>query len=470
MSGVVRMDQPTVHYRGCLWTGPIGRMVIFLAMISLLIPLFIGPGSRASASGGHDGTYFEYDYDQDISKCKGEYSGYDEKTRGTGRYEVIEWGPDSAKVKYSWRASYSNNDGDDRDDNRKGTLEFDLTDRRYLTSEFDLDDPEYRGIPAQEMAVWFYIPPNVEEGNRIHILDSEWRVTDTDKTLWSRWVPRKVIEVTHSSSSSRNDEYGVFDYHFTDRLYFDKETGFFFAERYDEWDHGYYLGAHASFKLTIDLDVTSSSYHIQINWLPFLSVYVGSALAVAGTFWSLCQLWKRFRWRKRERTIKGVDPNSPSQPITVRIYRIRDILDLPQLKNNATTYFEPFLEHWTRKALLMGDPVVAAVSSNTGLVGFGMYNREGSIGTILCRNTQLTEEIRSFLRCKDFFTETRHMIDVTNEMRESPEIMNLIAQSRGETYNLFETNTVYRLPQLYPCKYDSDLVRPMKESDLREVA
>ncbi|MGA1793655.1 MAG: N-acetyltransferase family protein [Thermoplasmatota archaeon] len=440
-----------------------------LLLVSLIVPV-LSPVDLVSAETEPGvGTYFKYKYEQDISKCRGAYSGYNEETEGKGTYRVTEWNQTVAKVKYSWWWDYWSSTEPDDYGERRGTVSFDRATFRYTSDHFDLDDPVYRGIPTTDMYVWFCIPTGVEKGDKLDILDSEWTVTNTDKTLWSKGIPRKVIEVEYEGRANRNDDYGRFSYHFIDRLYFEKRTGFFFAERYDEWDHGTWEGDSASFKITIKLDVYESSYSVEIDWFTMIVVY---SLIILGSL-SIIYLFYIFikwaRWKKRYRVVTNVrEMSTIGGPVdTVYIYRIRKMKGFPHFRNLATYHFEPFLEYWTRKSLSVGDRVVAASTKDHNLVGFALYNKEAKIGTILCRNSELTEMIRRFIGCKDFFTEDKHIVRIKEGFSSYP-ITSSIPNNYKEKdiYNIFETHTVYQLNGIPKCTYDTDLVRPMREADL----
>jgi RimJ/RimL family protein N-acetyltransferase len=152
----------------------------------------------------------------------------------------------------------------------------------------------------------------------------------------------------------------------------------------------------------------------------------------------------------------------------IKMFRVRKMKDFPHVRNNATMYFQPFLEHWARKSLLVKDRVVIAVTDHLGMVGFAIYNREAKIGTILCRNAEMTEMMRRYMGCKDFFTEEKH----TMKASKLASFHSMISSRNKEkdVYNIFETHTVYKLYPLPVVNFDTDLVRPMKKDDLKEVS
>ena len=150
--------------------------------------------------------------------------------------------------------------------------------------------------------------------------------------------------------------------------------------------------------------------------------------------------------------------------------RVWKMKDFPHLNNNATEYFEPFLEHWAQKALLAKDRVAVAVSETHGLVGFALYNREAKIGTVLCKNTEVNETLRAFIGCKDFFSETKHYVRPTASMRRDKSLMRKLERVQNKAYNIFETHKVYEVSDIKKSTYDTNLVRPMTREDLHEVA
>jgi GNAT superfamily N-acetyltransferase len=110
-----------------------------------------------------------------------------------------------------------------------------------------------------------------------------------------------------------------------------------------------------------------------------------------------------------------------------------------------------------------------AVDPQYGLVGVAFYVKEGQIGTILCKHTELTEVLRAYIGCKDFFSEMMHSIQLTADMSQDPYLMAQLNQFGTQAFNVFETHNVYRLDQIRQTSYDADLVRPMREEDTLAV-
>ena len=402
------------------------------------------------------GTFFEYEYEQKIDDGLGEYYGWSEETKGDGRYEVLAWLPDNAllNARYSWE--YENDDLESDSADVNINFEFNQTSRRYTSSSIDLDDEPVASMPPGELAVWFWVPPSVRKGDAVQILDMMGTVTDTDAVIWSKWVPRRAIEVVVKGWGTADPDYGDLEYTYVDRLYFDRSTGMFFAERYIEHDVGTYEGYSAEFDSHIKLDVVESSYEVEVAWGTLAYVYARNLIIIALVLLGIAFVANRVRWAAK--TIPVGTTTSNVQGFTgaerdFKFRRVRKLRDMPRLRVTATEHFGPFLEHWVEKSLLSGDRVAVAIDQSAReLAGIAFYNREGRIATVLCRDMQVNELLRRYIKSKDFFSETRHM------------------WGSGPAYNTFETQRIYRLDGIPDVTYDATVVRPMTEADLGAVA
>lgn len=446
-----------------------GAIAVTLLMV---VPLMAVLASPAAADTPGPGTYFKYEYEQRVRDSTDAYYGYKDDTEGTGHYEVISWGPDEASVAYSWEWTYDNNEGDWKSGSDSGVITFDLATRMYTCDRIDLDDAIYASEPPETLGQWIWVPPDVKKGDKLWILDEEWTVTDTDATLWVGWTPRKLIEVTSSGNWHRDDDYGVFDYTYTDRLYFCKDNGMFYAERYNEHDEGTWLGDYASFNYFIEINVVEASYTPEVDWTEGVITYTFWSFVIFAIFGSIFWVGYRIRWMTKtgsmrtERMVHG-KPKTSSE--TVKVKRVHKMEDLPKVVDQATVHFGPFLGHMIEKTLLAGDRVAIATTQFNDLVGIGFYNKEAKVGTILAKGTEVTETIRKYLKVKDFFTEHKHRIKVRSSYYMSKETISRMAAFDNAAYNVFETHKVYRLEGIKPTTYDPDLVRPMKEGDLPAV-
>ena len=448
----------------------LARRSTAIAIVALMLAMGLAMPLATAASQPKKGTYFEYKYTQRVGDGTGEYYGWWDKTTAEGKYEVLAWGPDEARmsVHHTWR--YRSYDGAPDSGSLDRTFSFNLTDRHYASAQTDLDEPIYNQYAPNELGQWLWVPPGVRQGDSLYILAENWTVRDTDRLLWTRWVPRRVIEVVATGSWNRTDDYGVFAYTYVDRLYFEKTTGMFVAERYDEYDSGTYEGLPAGFHYTIEIDVTEASYKAEVDWATALVAYGKAFLYLFLVLALLFLLYYWGRWHSRVITAR-MDADGDSGSTSVRMSRIWRARGLPVLENSATDHFGGFLEHWVDKSLLCGDRVAIAREANGNrLLGIAYYNKEGRIGTVLCRNTELTEYLRQFVGCKDFFSETKHVIVPSGWMRSDRGLMNKLGKIQNAAYNVFETHNVYRLEPIPEVAFDAALVRPMRVGDLREVS
>jgi len=432
-----------------------------------LLPLAAAMATVASAGSVGPGTWFEYEYKQWVDDCTDAYYGYDESTEGEGHYKVLSWGPDEARVSYDYSWEYENNEYDSDHGGDTGVISFDLDSRLYTCDRLDLDDPVYIGEDPRTLGQWLWVPPDVQEGDRLWILTEEWTVTDTDATLWVGWTPRKLIEVTAEGVWQRDDDYGRFDYSYIDRLYFDQGTGMFYAERYAEYDEGTWEGQYATFSYFIEIDVVAASYVPAVDWLEGFLTYTWWSSVTVLIVGGVAYIGYRIRWMSRTSSmrVETCSGRTFSGTASVTVRRIRKLSQLPPYVNEATEHFGPYLEHMVAKSLLAGDRVAIAVN-NDDLVGIAFYNREAKVGTILARTTEVTETLRKFLKIKDFFSEHEHRIKVRKDYYLSPDQIRDLAKHGSRAYNIFETHKVYRLDSIPVSTYDPSLVRPMTREDL----
>lgn len=447
------------------------RAAVALSVAALMVlPLAAAMASVASAAQAGPGTWFEYEYRQWVDDCTDAYYGYDESTEGEGRYEVVSWGPREARVSYDYSWEYENNEYEHEYGGEEGVISFDLSSRLYTCDRLDLDDPVYQGEDPRTLGQWLWVSPDVREGDRLWILAEEWTVTDTDATLWVGWTPRRLIEVTAEGTWHRNDDYGRFDYTYTDRLYFDRGTGMFYAERYEEHDEGSWEGDYATFAYFIEIDVVDASYVPAVDWVAGFITYTWWTSVTVFIVGGVAYIGHRIRWMSRTSTMR-VETGSGrtfSGTASVTVRRIKKLNQLPPYVNEATEHFGPFLEHMVAKSLRAGDRVAIAVNGDD-LVGIAFYNREAKVGTVLARTTEVTETLRRFLKAKDFFSEREHRIKVRKDYYLSPDQLRDLARHGSRAYNIFETHKVYRLDGIPVSTYDPSLVRPMTRGDLPAV-
>jgi len=433
------------------WAIPFLLMMIATALFGPLVPI-------VAAEGPSTDTYFTYSYHENVDNGVGNYEGWTEETKGTGTYTFLS----SSQVHAHYSYDTSSSDGKKSHHAADRTATFSLATRHYTVRTIDLDD--YDGTNGTQLCIWFYISTSVAVGTPVCILENDWPVTDTNAKIWSNYIPKQnLIEVTHKGVQSRDDDYGTMTYSYSDKLYFDKSSGMFVAERYDEYDSGTYQHLEASFNMHVQIDVTSSSYEFQTDWLTLIGIILTVILVVLG----VCYLIYLIRWRSRTFEVRDLFAQGRSK---VKVRRIRKKEQFPRLPNCATAFFEPYLVHWVDKALACKDRVAVAIDPAYGLVGVAFYSKEGKIGTILCKHTELTELLRSYIGCKDFFSEMRHAIQLTMDMSQDPYLMAQLNKFGTQAFNVFETYNVYRLGEIRPTYFDTDLVRPMRDEDVLAVS
>lgn len=436
------------------WSMPL----LLMAMVAGLLGPLAG---TVAGLGPETGTFFRYDYHQNVDAGSGQYYGYTDQTLGTAHYWVTGRNATEIQMSAVIITDYSNSESKSEHSHLDSKFAFSPTTRHYTTT--DIDDPDYEGMDGHTLCVWFWVPTTIGTGDKVCILDDEGTVISTSATLWSKNVPRhNLILVSLSGTGSRNDDYGQMTIHFTDNLYYDKSTGMFVAERYEETDSGTWKGMYAYFGYHIQIDVTSANYEFDTDWAMVAAITLVVILVVLGTAF----LIYRIRWRTKNVQVRDLFAMGVSR---VKIRRIWKKEQFPRLPNSATSFFEPFLPHWVEKALASKDRVAVAVDPQYGLVGVAFYVKEGQIGTILCKHTELTEVLRAYIGCKDFFSEMMHSIQLTADMSQDPYLMAQLNQFGTQAFNVFETHNVYRLDQIRQTSYDADLVRPMREEDTLAV-
>jgi L-amino acid N-acyltransferase YncA len=424
-----------------------------IACALLLLSPTVAASSFRQASSPQTGDFFEYKLLRKVGDGTGEYEGYWDELRSSGRYEItsIAGGVVSLTATYSW--AFSSNYAPSESGTESRAVKFDAGSRKYVSPKTDLDD--FDTMNASLLAVWFWAPPSSPVGAKVQVLDESYTVTARDSTVWTNWAPVLGMRAEGSGRSQRHDSYGDFSFNWQDTYHFDQASGYVVAIRYEEWDTGSYNGNFGSFKLTEEFDLTSASFPTSLDF-----VTIGGALAwVIGVIAFFLLAARAIRWRSRTFVAPGIGG--------VQVRRIRRMGQFPRGLNEASANFGGFLEDFGRKAFLAGDRVAIAVSPSTGKVlGLAIDNREARIGTILCQDSFVTEGLRRFLKVKDFFTESRHLI---------PESVMTLAASYGETmptryvYNVYETYQVLMLTPVPKVDYDRSLISRMRKEDLGEV-
>src|SRR5687768_16237030 len=110
-------------------------------------PLLLVPSALAAAPPA--GAWFAYSYREDVRGTGGDYVGYSDATRATGRYEVTSVAADEVvfHARYDW--TYANAEGKKERGNEDRTTSFGLPDRRYR-QRIDLDDERLLAMASSE--------------------------------------------------------------------------------------------------------------------------------------------------------------------------------------------------------------------------------------------------------------------------------------------------------------------------------
>ena len=420
--------------------------------LALLISTALVPGAVADPTSRD---FFEYRLHRWVDGDGGTaYAGYHDELRATGRYDILDVSTTaiSFRARYSW--NYQDTEGLRQSGSEDRVVGFDPGTRLYTSARTDLD--EYDSRRADTLSVWFWIWPLPAVGSSITILDVPFTVITHDSTVWWGGLPRDAVELRAQGSGSRADSYGQFTTSWTNTYYFDPETGFVIAERYREFDTGSWQGYSASFHLSEDFDVTATSYAMAVDPIALLV----AILVVEGVLAFLYIVARAIRWRSRA----YYDPTGYVRRGKIR--RLWDMDKFPRLPASASEHFGEFLEDFARRGLLARDPVAVAVVQGE-LAGLAVYDREGKIGLVLCRDSGLTEMLRKFVGAKDFFSEVRHQV---------PESARKDAQEGGvkfpseNVYNVFETFHILALEPIPSASYDAHLLSRMTEADLPQVA
>lgn len=416
--------------------------------------LFVAPAAQADPPAG---ATFQYEFRRRVGNGAGEYAGYSDALDSEGTYSVLAVDGGLARVRATYHWSYSSSEGKSEGGREDREITFRVSDRRYVGGRTDLD--EWDDKDASQLAVWFWIPPSVEAGATVQILDEPYVVVRRDATFSTGSRSVRAIELFHEGTSTRNDDYGTFTFRYEDRYYFDPATGMVIGESYSERDGGSYQGNSASFVLEETLEVSETSYPLVVDWSATLGAlatglgpFVGGGLLLV----LLVILWVR---RPRRVDAEGLGP--------VQVRRLRPgHPPLPAPRAGTTAHFAPFVADFVHKAHLAKDPVAGAFTAAGELVGVGMLSREAKIGTILSPNTDVAECLRKVLGAQDFFAEVRH--PVPGRVRGQFAAASLPLPTEN-AYNAFETYQVLAVAPPPAPAYDTSVVSRLKAEDLPAI-
>jgi len=199
-----------------------------VALVAFIVFILVPPPAAAPFP-SDPGDWFEYDFNTYTDQGEGDYSGYWDEMKSHSRYEIMEVDGDNVTVhrtgSWSFRASDGASDGATFD----SVFYFNLTSRLY-NGPYDVD-----GVYVDPI-IWFWVSPPLANGQIAPILDDTFTVRAADDTIWFGLVPKSAARLESTGTYERDDAYGRFTATYTDRYWFDRETGFIVGELYEERD------------------------------------------------------------------------------------------------------------------------------------------------------------------------------------------------------------------------------------------
>ncbi len=433
--------------------------VVLLGLVCQGLLLFAVSVARADTGTPTQGDWFEYRLVYGLRDGSGWYSDWWEETVVTGKYEITQVIGDNATVhaKYTW--NYRDSYYDEDTDTVERWVNFSLTTRNYTQFQTDMDD--YDAKDGRNLDVWFWIPANMVLNQKVPMLDDNFTVKDEEETIWSSGTPKLSMRLEATGSYSHYYDGKTWTgATYTDKYYVDRDSGYVISERYTEQNSGTFHSMYTRWQWYIEYDITASSFEVAFD-VPLLSgMIIGITAAIVLPTLGIFAIYRYARWRPRTDSFRSYGQ--------VKIYRVRKIEDFPQhLENHATDQFGAFLVDFATKILLAGGRVAVAVAvGKNELVGVAFYNKEEDAGFILCKNTEVTDVLRRFVNCQDFFSEVRHEIpaDMLENMRkfDNPNIP-------PQAFNTFETYQVLKLAPIQQVDYDTNFISYMKPKDLSAV-
>src|SRR2546422_705849 len=228
-------------------------------------------------------------------------------------------------------------------------------------------------------------------GQTLRILDDVFTVISTDATVWNGIIPHRTVQLQASGTYTRNDAYGNFAATYTDRYYFDPDSGFVVAESYEERD----TNPSATFRFRAEVFVTASSYAVPLDLIPLALVDVGvpaaAVLAVAAMI--------RVRRGPSRLRIGAKD-----FPTAVPIPKAKSPADLVGLTSDGSPFFGPFLALLAERSVAERDPVVLALADRQ-LVGLALFDQESAMGSLFASDDAVARVLMKRVKMKNFLAD-----------------------------------------------------------------
>jgi len=423
--------------------------------------------------------FFEYRLNQQVTNGVGAYDGWSDRTTATGHYELEDG---AIWARYRW--SYHSPD-DDRSGDEDRHVPFSSETRRYTSAVVDLDDYDQRSPAADGRGIWWFLPPDSAAGSTARILDDDFVVVGHVPPSVTTHRRESILVERVNGTGTRDDAYGRYVTHITDRYWFDAETGYFLREVYEEHDVGALEGARAEFDVLETTEVTAASYlpGTTATWSVAAPAWgsgdTGNSAYYNSTEYleerardsALRRKWVQFaiavfllvvlgyafyRWRKASR----------KHDFDGKISRIHRVEDL-SAEVGASELLAPLVPHLVRQTLRASLPVYVASTSTPGMGGVALGAPSGEAATIFARDTAACEALRQAIGCAYFFSEVRH--EHSFATRAAAGKHGIILEG-NHAYNVLETHEVLVLrPVPSDTSYDRQLVRRAKPADLPAV-
>jgi GNAT superfamily N-acetyltransferase len=450
-------------------------LVLLLPSIALAQPAPVAEPSTVAQQAASPSGYFQYDLRRSVHGGRFAYAGYSDELVANGRYDVSTEAAERGAIHavYHWR--FDSSDRHERGEEDR-TVAFALPDRHYVGDRTDLDD--YDRTPAFTLATWVWIPPDVEVGASVTILERVFTVVSVGDPVDVAGAPRSAISLSTTGTGSRLDDYGSYSTTFTDQYWFDRATGMFLREQYEEHDDGTFEGEHAAFDVTEHVMVIDASYAPHVGELPHDPVAVAERTEVVATsyaprrshtaFWLGLGIFGAlaisFVYFVYSRASKNHRPTIGGKPIDLEA--LATDAALPALPPETTAHFGPFLAHFTELARRTKNEIVVARASGQPL-GIGFADRDTAVASIFAPSPEICEQLRKQLGATEFFSELRHG-NVESVMAASATTGERLNSSHA--YNVYETYEVLRLDAIPPSlSFDSAVVTRLRESDVPEA-
>jgi GNAT superfamily N-acetyltransferase len=395
-------------------------------MLSLGLPLV---ATGACAGTPQAGDFFEYDYNTFVDQGTGLYTGYSDVMRSHARYHIQSVQGDLATYRGLGSWTFDGSDGTHQSGITDVTPVINLTTRRYASGA-DVNT----SIP--DPAVWFWIRMPVSVGQTVPVLDDMFTVVSTDAAVWDGVVPHRTVQLQASGQYQRKDAYGSFTATYTDSYFFDPESGYIVAERFEERD----VNFEATFRFRAEVHVTAANYSAPIAILPLVLVDFGipaAGVAAIGAVIRVRQGPSRLR------------VGSKDFPIEVRIRKAKTASDVAGLVPNGSPFFGPFLPLLADRSVAEHDPVVMALDDRK-VVGLALFDRESGMGSLFAEDDTVARVLMKRVKMRNFFADGT----IPSGLLRAQEI---------------DRFAILQLRNPQALEYDTSLVRPMAADDLGAV-